>query len=345
MQRFFALGLDQHFLGQLAAELGDLLDPDSGLTLGRVAAGAHGKWQVLTPEGDGLAQAVGSLRGEVVVGDWLVVQTDRDPWIATRRLERRTALRRRDPSGGVQVVAANVDVALLCTAVGPELSARRTERWLAVAREAGCEPVIVLTKADLGVEESLALLAPLGCEVLAVSSLAGEGVDAVAAMLRGRTGALLGSSGVGKSTLLNALIGGEEATHDVRRDGKGRHTTTWRSLHALPGGGWLIDNPGVREVGLVAEEGVDAAFADIEAFASQCRWRQCSHEAPEGCAVLAAIEAGELDPARLASWRKLAREATYEAVRSDPAARAEREAKWRKIHMDYRARQRFEGKD
>ncbi len=345
MNRFFALGLDQRFLRQLADELGSLLDPSAALTLGRVASGAHGRWHLLTPDGPMLALAAGPLRGDVVVGDWLVVETHGDPPIARRRLDRSATLRRRDPDGGEQVVAANVDVALLCTAAGPEFNRRRTERWLAVAHEAGCEPVVVVTKADLGADDELAALAGIADTVLAVSAVSGAGMQAVRAHLEGRTGALLGSSGVGKSTLLNALIGGDEATGDVRQDGKGRHTTTWRSLHALPSGGWLIDNPGVREVGLLSEEGLGTTFADIDALADQCRWRDCSHQAPEGCAVLQAVAMGELDEGRLASWRKLQREAAYEAARHDPVARAAREAKWKRIHVNAMARRRFEGKE
>lgn len=214
-----------------------------------------------------------------------------------------------------QVIAANVDLGLIATACGPDVNERRLERYLAVVRDGGVVPIVLLTKADtsadLPAELARVTAAAPNVEVISVSAVTGAGVDEVARRVApDRTAALLGSSGVGKSTLLNRLVGEDrQRIGALLDDGTGRHTTTRRELFALPTGGWLVDTPGMREVGLLeADEGVDAAFGDLEALAEGCRFSDCRHEAEPGCAVRAAAESGAIDPTRLAAWHALRRE-------------------------------------
>jgi len=290
----------------------------------------------------------------VVVGDWLVVDRASDPPIALERLTRRSCLRRRDPAGGSQPVAANVDLALICTALGGDFSVRRVERWLAICHEAEVDALVVLTKSDPDRTDQVArarsAFEVLGdVDVAPVSALHNVGVTELAARLSDRPGltaSLLGSSGVGKSTLLNALLGIEaQDTGGVREaDDKGRHTTTSRSLFRLPGGGLLIDNPGVREVGLVDSGGLDAVFADVEALLGDCQFRDCGHQGDVGCALDAAVEDGTLSADRLAAWHKLQREAAYEERRTDRSAQLAEQRKWKQISQLNRARNRLLGK-
>ena len=237
-------------------------------------------------------------------------------------LPRRTAFSRRaahDPASGAareQVIAANVDVVFIAVSLGQELDRRLLERYVTLALESGARPVIVLTKADLepDAEAVVSELSGIGGEipVHAVATKAGIGVEGVRSYLTpGVTGALLGPSGAGKSTLVNALVGDEGllATADVRADGAGRHTTIRRQLVQLPGGGLIIDNPGMREVHLwLAEGGLAEAFEDIVELAAECRFADCSHETEPGCAVQAALADGRLAPDRWESYRALERE-------------------------------------
>jgi ribosome biogenesis GTPase len=344
LHQLLSMGFGPHFLSQL-----DLSELD-GLTVGRVTFEAHGHLRLLTPHGERAALIDGPLRDRydrIVVGDW-VVYRDGDPAIATRRLERTNALRRRDPGGGVQVVAANLDVAWICIPATGDPNVRRLERWQALAADAGVRPIAVVTKSDAAdpIEAAKAIEAH-GVEAIAVSAIQGTGIEALLATLApGATAALLGLSGVGKSTLVNRLLGGDVMeTGAIREsDGRGRHTTTARHLFRLPNGGWLVDNPGVRAVGLVGEAGLEAAFPEIDALRDQCRFRDCSHDTEPGCAILGAIDAGELDPERFAAWRKLQKELAFEARRDDPVAqRAERD-RWKKIHMAHRQRDKLRGR-
>jgi ribosome biogenesis GTPase len=247
-------------------------------------------------------------------------------------------------TSAAQVVAANLDVVLVVDAIAGETRLRRVERYLAVAWSSGATPVVVLTKADLcdDVPAAVAEVADdaLGVEVLPVSSVTGAGLPAVRALLGpGRTGAMVGPSGVGKSSLANALAGRVLAgTREVREsDGRGRHTTTARELHLLPDGGMLVDTPGMRELGLYDDaEGVDTAYADVASLAGECRFRNCGHRSEPGCAVAAALQAGSLDPARYRAWRKLQAEAHRQLLRVDARARAEERARLRTFHRAVR---------
>ena len=240
------------------------------------------------------------------------------------------------------MVAANVDLAFLVTALTGDLNPRRLERYVAMAYEGGVAPVIVLSKADLagdqlGLEtacEQAAGAAP-GVPVHAVSALTGSGLDDLERYFQERrTVALVGSSGAGKSTLINRLIGRDlQPVQDVREDGKGRHTTTHRSLILRPGGGLVIDTPGMRELALYgSDEGVGAAFPEVEEIAACCRFRDCSHRFEPGCAVQAALRDGVLAAERLASYGKLRREIRHLEARDDPRAQLERKRHEKAVH-------------
>jgi ribosome biogenesis GTPase len=256
------------------------------------------------------------------VGDWVAVADDaiRDV------LARWSVLSRADPTGvGEQILATNVDLVIV-TAPADRLSPARIERELAIGWESGARPLLVLTKAELAapgmVDELRVRLA--GVDVVPTSAVTGLGVDELREALQpNRTAVFLGPSGAGKSTLANALIGAEVlATGEVRDgDHRGRHTTTSRQLLAVPGGGVLIDTPGLRSLGLTGDEGIDHAFPEMEELAANCRFRDCAHGSEPGCAVTAAVVDGTLHPARLASYQKLQGEMAAEARRTDPVVR------------------------
>jgi ribosome biogenesis GTPase len=288
-----------------------------------------------------------------VAGDWVAAAVRPEEATATIHdvLPRRGAFVRRAVGGGrgaAQVVAANVDVALLVASLNADLSARRIERYLATAWEGGATPIVVLTKADIcrdpDARKAEIEAIALGTPVHVVSAVTGEGLEALAASIApGQTAALLGSSGVGKSSLVNALAGAALMTTQAIReaDARGRHTTTHRQLVLLPNGRLVLDTPGMRELGLWdADTGVAVTFAEIEALAGECRFRDCSHDAEPGCAVRAALADGTLDEGRWRSYGKLQRELARSARQDDPRLRAAQRKMWVMRAKNNRARLR-----
>jgi len=313
----------------------------------RVSRVDRGRLSVLTADGEsrvhpGAALYDGTGLSGPAVGDWIAVRGE----LAVAVLPRTSAFVRTvaGRTSAAQVVAANLDTVLVVDSLSGEARLRRVERYLAVAWSSGATPVVVLTKADL-CEDVAAVVEQvredaLGVDVLAVSSMTGEGLGSVRAVLGpGRTGAMVGPSGVGKSSLVNALSGDAIVeTGGIREsDGRGRHTTTARELHVLPGGGLLVDTPGMRELALYDDsEGVDTAYADVALLAADCRFRDCQHRSEPGCAVAAAIDDGRLDPARYNAWRKLQAEAHRQLLRVDARARAAEKARLRSFHRAVR---------
>lgn len=285
-----------------------------------------------------------------VVGDWLVVggegAVDDDAVVAV--LERTSLLRRRDPMAEEeQPLVANSDLILVVCGLDRPVKDGRITRSVALAWDADATPVVVLAKADL-VDDVASVVAEVeeatpGVDVLAVSASTGDGLDGLRGHLRGRTSCLLGESGAGKSTLVNALVGETAAEVGAVREGdrKGRHTTTARTLHLLPGGGVLVDTPGIRSVGLWTDtDSVQATFDDLDLLSEHCRFRDCSHDAEPGCAVLAAVAEGTLDAERLESWRSLQREAAAAALRADEHQKRQHERRFSRITKEAQKRKR-----
>ncbi|MGI5459071.1 ribosome small subunit-dependent GTPase A [Streptomyces sp. CA-249302] len=317
-----------------------------GLLPGRVIRVDRGQCDVVTAGGTVRADTALVTPNDplrvVCTGDWVALEPGGNPRYVRTCLPRRTAFVRSTSSkrSEGQILAANVDHAIVAVSLAVELELGRIERFLALAWESGAQPLVVLTKADLVPDEvtrahlvqDVELSAP-GVTVLPVSAVDGDGLDVLVALVSGGTSVLLGQSGAGKSTLANALLGEEvmevQAARDV--DGKGRHTTTTRNLLALPGGGVLIDTPGLRGVGLWdAGTGVGQVFAEIEELAERCRFHDCAHTAEPGCAVLAAVDAGELAVRRLESYRKLVRENQWIVAKTDARVRAELRRDWKR---------------
>jgi ribosome biogenesis GTPase len=325
---------------------------DNNLMPARVAAQHRGVYVAWSADGELRTRAAGRLFYEhevggavPAVGDWVGVA---EPGRITTILPRRSAFIRKRAGFGSdeQVLAANVDVALLLAGLDDDFSLRRLERYITTAWDSGAQPVIVLTKADLCADVFEAVLSvesvAIGVPVLPVSNVTGEGIDALDVHLQpGRTAVLLGSSGVGKSTLLNRLAGSElMRTAEIAADGTGRHTTTHRELVCLPNGALVIDTPGLRELQFW-EGDVGAAFEDIEALAAECRFRDCAHAHEPGCAVLAAVDEGRLELDRLRSWRKFQRELEAIAARTDRRLRIARKKRWKQIASVARQRPRL----
>lgn len=285
-------------------------------------------------------------------GDWVWCEplSGSDRAVIHHLFERRSCLVRKAAGTGneEQILASNVDVVFITSSVNQDLNPRRLERYLTLAWEGGATPVIILTKADLvESDEARAQIlskvreVAIGVDIHLVSTVTGDGLDALGAYFTGhRTGVLLGSSGVGKSTLANVLLNEEKLKTQAVRDGddRGRHTTTSRYLFQLPDGGMLIDTPGMRELGLNDhEEGLKTLFDDVEALAQACRFSDCGHASEPGCAVKGALQSGELDAERWQSFLKLQREMFFERTKTDKALASEQKKKWKSIHKSLKA--------
>ena len=327
-------------------ELAENLPP--GLLPGRVVAAHRAAFDVQTGDGPVRTRLPGRLVHEqvdIAVGDWIGLGDG----LIRDVLPRRSAIVRQAAgrTSDAQTLAANVDIAFVVTSLGPDLEPRRIERYLVTIWESGAVPEIVLTKADR-LEDPWAQVpaveaVALGVPVYVVSAVTGQGCDELRARLQlGVTAVLLGSSGVGKSTLVNRFVGSERmAVKETRADDdEGRHTTAHRELIELPGGGMVIDTPGIRELQLWDGGGIDEAFADVEALAAGCRFNDCSHATEPGCAVNAALASGELASERYGSWLKLQRELRAIAIRSDARLRREEKRKWQLRTREARTRTR-----
>ena len=325
---------------------------ERALEPGRVTAVFGAAFAVETGWGGTTAELTGGLRRDLVgatrpaAGDWVALDLSATPALIQAVLPRRTMISRKAAGETTeeQVVAANVDLVFIVSALTGDLNLRRLERYLTLAYESGAEPIIVLTKADLGerldeVRREVETMAT-GAGVVMTSSVTGEGLDLIAGRLRpGVTAVLIGSSGVGKTTLINHLSGAALPTSQVRADGRGRHTTTRRELIMLPKGGMIIDTPGLREIQLWhADAGLGQTFADVEELAQGCRFNDCKHANEPDCAVKLAIAQGRLLEARLSSYRKLERELRALRVRSDVRLQAEERKRWKAIHRAVRPR-------
>ena len=338
---------------------------DGDLAPARVAEEQRGSYRILTEQGLRYAELSGRARhlasaGETefpCAGDWVLARVSPssgagevgtgDPALIHRVLTRRSAFTRRAAGNRSvpQVVAANVDTFFLVQSLNGDLNFRRLERYLALLWESGAEPVLVLSKADLCEDPApivgAAREAAMGVTVLVVSACLAGGLEPLLPYLGpGRTAALVGSSGVGKSTIVNGLVGTELLrVREIRDDDRGRHTTTSRHLVPLPSGGLLLDTPGMRTVILwEGEDGLDQTFGDIGLLAARCRFTDCRHESEPGCAVREALESGELDAGRWQSYTKLLREARFEARKADVRVRLEEQRKWKRIAVANRNR-------
>lgn len=350
-ENLIRLGYSPYFAGHFSVHEG----PHRAVA--RVITEHRGAYEIVGERVSGLAVLTGKLRHEAegpldfpAVGDWVVVDDRPDTegrTVVQVLLPRKTAFVRRAAGSEEkpQVVAANIDLAFLVSSLNRDFNPRRLERYLAITRESGAEPIILLTKSDLGdasvAMEWAAKHAP-GVSIHVSSSVTGEGIETIRGYLNvGITGVLLGSSGVGKSTLINKLIGEDRLATSAIQEGtdKGRHTTVRRELIVLPSGGVLIDTPGMREIGVWAAgaAGLAETFEDIAALAEQCRFSNCVHEAEPGCAVRAAIDAKTLAPERFESFHRLRLEGQRIEVLSDTRLRSDEARKNRVASKALRA--------
>ena len=310
MHQLKRYGLSQRFLTEAALYPGE--------TLARVVAQYRGKYKIVTEQAELLAEVSGKLRYETAelaqyptVGDYVMVTAEGEPAVIHRVLRRKSLFVRRavGVSGQAQPVAANVDVVFLCMSLNQNFSLNRMERYLSIAWDSGATPVIVLTKSDLceDLAQAVSQVEAISCfaDVLTLSMFDGDIRDKFAPYFaKGQTCAFIGSSGVGKSTLINCLLGAQViSTREIGRGDKGRHTTTGREMFPCPLGGVVIDTPGMREMGAESAD-LSQTFGEIEDLARHCRFRDCTHTSEPGCAVLAAVEQGLLDQRRLDSYRQ-----------------------------------------
>jgi len=325
-----------------------------GFEPARVVAEHRGGYLVRGARDERLASARGRLRDDEIrggmpaVGDWVAVCDAPGGRAAIEAvLPRRTKVSRKTPwlRAEEHVLAANVDTVLLVSGLDHDFNPRRLERYLVAAWDSGADPVVVLTKLDVCDDPAKLVEAEAtatGVTVLAVSNVTGEGLDDLSALLRpARTFVLLGSSGTGKSTLVNRLAGRAlMPTGDLRRDGRGRHTTRHRQLLVLPGGALVIDTPGLREL-QVWEGDLDTAFADVAELAARCRFSDCAHSSEPGCAVQEALATGELDDERWRSYLKLQRELQRVSMRRNSREHRELKRRWRTRAREARAQRRY----
>lgn len=334
----------------------------AGLLPGRVSEQHRGAYVVFTEAGEIRADTAGRLSHEATgfgdlpaVGDWVAIahRPAENAGTIQAVLPRRTKFSRKVAWSATeeQVVASNVDTVFLLSSLNDDFNLRRLERYLTLGWESGAQPVIILTKTDLCDTVELRVLEveaiSFGVPVHPISSLTGDGLDVVRSYVEpGKTIALLGSSGVGKSTLVNTLVGEEIlAVKEIREsDGEGRHTTTHRQLVPLPGGGLVLDTPGMRELQLwESAEGLSETFADIEDLAAECRFNDCAHGTEPGCAIRAALDDGTLEEGRWESYGKLQRELAHLERRLDKRAHADERKKWAKLSAEARANMRMKG--
>lgn len=332
----------------------------AGYRVGRVSREHRSAYWLYTESGEIPAHMAGKLRYQTeqaeafpAVGDWVVIRLHDDATQATIHdiLPRQSQFVRKAVGSRTeaQVIATNVDTVFLISALDHDFNLRRIERYLTLAWDSGARPVIVLNKADLCDDLAERLwdvnaIAP-GVPVIALSAIQAQGLEALQPYLQpGQTVALLGSSGVGKSTLTNQLVGAAvQATQAVRADDqRGRHTTTYRQLLCLPSGGLLIDTPGMRELQLwSSEESIEQTFEEVEDLAHQCRFRDCQHQQEPGCAVQAALASGTLDPQRFESYCKLHREQAYLERKQDQRSHLNTKARWKQMTKAMRQRSKY----